>query len=226
MLKPKKKITKKEIERDPVLEKTVEVEKFIRHNGKNISMILGALALIIIVSIFVVKGKKQKALTASGKLGIAQMSIQSGDVDDGILRLEELIEDFGGTKSAGAAHILLGQTYLEQGDFDNAGKYYADYIKKYGDQMAKSAAYKALGAIAESRGQWNEAVDNYKKALSAADYDFQKDLARLSLANAYLESGDFANADKLVKELQKSDLEYNTKNKIDMLAAKLAVKQK
>lgn len=226
MLKPKKKITKQEIERDPVLEKTVEFEQFIRHHAKNITIAVAAVVVVVLVAIFVVKSNNKKVLEASGKLGLAQLALQQGDSEDAILRLEEVIEDFGGTQSAGAAHIVLAQIYLEKGDYENAENYYSDYVNGYKDAMGKSAAYKALGVCAENKGEWSVAVDNYKKAVSSAEYKFQKQLAQLSLANANVEAKDFAAAEKIIKELETEDLDYNSNNQLEMISAKLAVMKK
>ncbi len=226
MLRPKKKITKKEIERDPILEKTIEIEQFIKHHTKNISIAIGVIVIGILVGLFMMKANKQKTLDASGKLGIAQLSLQRGDIDDGILRLEELIEDFSGTESAGAAHIFIGQTYLEKGDYEMAEKYYSDYVKKYKDSLGKSAAYKALGVCSESKGNFDQAVDYFEKAVKSADYKFQKQIAQISLANASIELKDFSKAKKVLETLENSEPDYNMKNQIELLSAKLAILEK
>jgi outer membrane protein assembly factor BamD (BamD/ComL family) len=223
MLKPKKRITKQEIERDPVLEKTMELEKFIRQNSKTLAIAAGAVALVIIVAIFMIKANKQKSLDASGKLGLAQISYQRGDVDDATLRLEELVEDFNGTESAGAGLMMLGQIHIEKGDYETAATYYADYVGNYDDDLGKASAYKALGVCAESKGNWEEAVDYYKKAIKAAKYKFQKQLAQISLIKANIELKNFEAAQKVLAELQEADTDQNISAQVDMLSAKLAV---
>lgn len=226
MLKAKKKITKQELERDPVLAKTVELEQFIRHHTKPILIGASIVVLVIVAFLFINKSFKTKTLNASGELGLAQLSVQQGDVEDGILRLEEIISNYGTTNSAGAAHIMLGQIYLEKGDLENAEKYYSDYNKKYKDNLAKSAVFAALGVCAESKGDFKEAVVLYEKAVKTARYEFQKQIAQLKLLNAYLEAKDIASSERLINELEDEELEYSSKNKLEMLSAKLAVLQR
>ncbi len=226
MLKPKKKIIKQEIERDPVLEKTVELEQFIRQNAQKIGVGLGAFALLIIATIFIFKANNQKAMDASGKLGLAQMAIQRNDVDDATLRLEEVIEDFSGTESAAAAHVMLAQIYMEKGDYESARTYYADYVNKFDNELGKSAAYKALGAIAESNENWEEAKKNYEKAAKTANYAFQKQVAKLGLAAVNIELKDFESARKILQEIKADDPEYNINSKMELLLGKLEVMEK
>ncbi len=226
MLKPKKKITKQEIERDPVLEKTVEFEQFIRHHAKNLMLGAGAIILIIVLSVFFVKSKESKNLAASGKLGMAQMALQRGDNEDAILRLEGVIEDFSGTESAGAATIMLGQLYLEKGDFDMAEQFYSDYANNYDNEISLSAAYKALGVCAENKGNLESAADYYKKAIKTAQYEFQKQMAQLSLVNINIKLKDYASANEIIDKLESSEPQFNVKSKLELLNSKLAVLEK
>ncbi|MFP4547675.1 MAG: tetratricopeptide repeat protein [Fidelibacterota bacterium] len=226
MLKPKKKITKQEIERDPVLEKTVELEQFIRRNAQKIGIGLGAVALVIIATIFIIKANKQKAMDASGKLGLAQMALQKNDVDDATLRLEEVIEDFSGTESAAAAHLMLAQLYMEKGDYESARFYYSDYVDKFDNELGKSAAYKALGVIAESNENWEEAKNCYQKAVKTATYEFQKQMAQLGLAAVNLELKDFVSAREILQEVKADDPEFNINSKVELLMGKLEVMEK
>jgi len=226
MLKPKKKITKQEIERDPVLEKTIEMEKFIRRHAQTMLIAIGVIALIVVVGIFTVKSGKAKKLDASGKLGLAQMSYQRGDIDDAVLRLEEVIEDFGGSNPAGAAHIQLGQIYMDKGDYETAETYYEDYVDKYKDSLGKTAAYKALGVCAENSGNLDEAVGYYEQAIKAADHKFQKQIAQISLANVSIQLKDFATAKELLDEVKDNEPEYSLNMQVELLSGKLAALDK
>ena len=222
MLQPKKKITRQEIERDPVLEKTIEIEKFIRTHAQTLLIAIGVIALIIVVGIFTVKSGKAKKLDASGSLGLAQMAYQGGDIDDTVLRLEELIEEFGGTKSAGAAHLQLGQIYMDKGEYETAETYYTDYVNKYKDSLGKSAAYKALGVCAENSGNLEEAAGYFEKAIKAADYKFQKQIAQVSLAQVNIELKDYASAKEILEDVKNNEPEYSLNMQVELLSGKLA----
>ncbi|MBN2281921.1 MAG: tetratricopeptide repeat protein [Candidatus Marinimicrobia bacterium] len=223
MLQPKKKFTKQEIERDPVLEKTILMEKFIRTHAQTLLIAFGVVALVVIVGVFMMKSGKTKKLNASGKLGLAQMAYQNGDLDDAVLRLEEVLEDFSGLSSAGAACLQLGQIYMEKEEYETAKKYYSEYVNKYDDAIGKAGALDALGVCFENTGNFEEAAENYKKAVKAAEFKFQKQISQVNLARISMNLGDLAGARKLLDEVKNNEPEYNLNMQVELLSGKLVV---
>ncbi len=131
MLKPKRKITRREIKKDPLLEKISQAEAIIRKKSKQISYITIGLVVIIVLSFIIIRSKKMANREAAGELGIAELSIQRGDYDDAILRLEKLVDTYTGTKSAGMAEMLLAQIYLSKLDYENAEERFQKYINDF-----------------------------------------------------------------------------------------------
>jgi tetratricopeptide (TPR) repeat protein len=224
MLKPKRKITRKEIKHDPVLEKIGEANDFMRTHGKLLSYIVIALAAIIVVSILLVNSKKKANLEASGVLGIAEMALNNNDLDNAILQLEDLIQKYTGTRSASIATRLLAQAYLEKQDYEKAESNFRLYIDKYGDdKLILASAYAGLAACDEHNAKFLEAAQDYKKAGQIAPYKFQKHDYFLKSARNFILIEQFNDARQLVENVLADDPDFNTKSAADILAAQIEV---
>jgi len=226
MLRPKRKITRKEMKKDPVLEKVSQTEHFIRENAKLISYIAIGIVLVAVLSVLIVRSKMSANREAAGELGVAQLSVANNDTEDAILRLEDLIEQYPNTHSAGLAANLLGNLYLRQSDYENAEIYFCKYLDEYkDDEMITAAAYKGLATCLEYREEYEEAARNYEQAVQKAAYDFQKYEYSLDAARIYMQLDQLQKAMELVQFVLEGDPGYQVKQTAEVLAAEIKVRQ-
>ena len=85
----------------------------------------------------------------------------------------------------------LAIAYNYAGDLDRAAQYAREALSHQAKnpQIVAGPAYKILGDVAARRGKLPEAIDFYGKAFEAASDRFRP-LVKLSLANAYVATGD------------------------------------
>ncbi len=223
MLKPKRKIMKQELKKDPVLEKAVEMETFVKDNSKLLFGIIGGIAVIIILSFVMIKSKNKANITASGEFGIAELALSRGDVEDGILRLENIIDTYKKTSGAGTSCILLGQTYLNQSDYENAEIYFNKYIKEYSNDLGLSAAYNGLGVCNENEEKYEKAIENYKKGAKSASLKFQKHQCLVSAARNLVEIQEYAEAKEILDNINNEEPDTQVKSTLEILTAQIAV---
>jgi len=69
MLKPKKKITRKELKKDPVLEKISQIENLVRKQRKLVSYILLGVVVVVLLTILLVNSKKKSQHGGNGRTG-------------------------------------------------------------------------------------------------------------------------------------------------------------
>jgi outer membrane protein assembly factor BamD (BamD/ComL family) len=147
MLKPKKKISRKEIKKDPVLEKISQIEHLVREKSKVILYVVVAVVILLVLSFAMIRSKQNANRQASGELGMAELALASGDIDNAIVQFEAIVEKNPNTEKAGMATIILGQTHILKDDYEKAETYFWSYIKDYkDDNLLTAAAYNGLGA--------------------------------------------------------------------------------
>jgi predicted negative regulator of RcsB-dependent stress response len=224
MLKPKKKILRKEIKKDPVLEKISQAEHFIRTNGKRLTYVLIAVVVLVVVSLAMIQSKKRANRAAAGALGMAEIALASGDIDNAIIQFEDLIDKNPGTKSAGMASILLAQAHLAKEDYESAEECFRNYIDDYEHEaMLTATAYNGLGVCAERTGNRNEAARYYVKGAEIAPYKFLEYDCYLNAVRNYVELQNVEMADRLINQISVNDLSARNKVEYESLSAKITV---
>ena len=116
MLKPKRRITRKEIKRDPFLETIDKLENSFERNKKfflNIALCL--IAGIFIIN-FLLKKQEQKSTDSNSALGMAMVAFENKDYENAKFQFETIISDFSGTKASSIANYYLGRIYFENND--------------------------------------------------------------------------------------------------------------
>jgi tetratricopeptide (TPR) repeat protein len=226
MLRPKKKLTRKELKKDPVLEKISQAENFLRDQSKLVTY--AAIGIVVVIALVILlTGSKKKANTAAmGDLGLAEMSYARGDYDDAILRLENLIDKYSSTRSAGMGTVLLAKSYLSKNDYENARVNFERYINDYKkDGLLTATAYSGLAICAEQTGEYQKAAEYFKKGGKVAPYKFQKHSMLLNAARNYLRVADLTSADKMVATVLEDEPETKNKNTAEMLAAQITAQK-
>ena len=100
MLKPQRKITRKEIKRDPFLETIDKIEYNFEQNKKTyLNIALGLIAVIISVNVLLNK-QGQKDIDSNSALGIALVAFDNQDYENAKFQFETIVSDFSGTNSS------------------------------------------------------------------------------------------------------------------------------
>ena len=128
MLRPKKKITKKEIKRDPFLETVDQAQAHIEENrSKYLQVGIGIVALIIGLNVISNNSNIRKS-KASSSLGDALLTMDLNDPITAKFQLETVINEYENTTSASLAKYYLGKMSYDNSDNVNAEKYLSSYL--------------------------------------------------------------------------------------------------
>lgn len=222
MLKPKKKFSRKKIKEDKLLTYVNKMMDFFNKNSKIISTILVGLVVIVLLAFFIMKGKKEANIAASGRLIYAIDRYNSVRYDEAIDVLLNIIVQYEGTENAGIACFYLGNSYYYKDNFVEAKKYFTIYLDDYSDnKMFESTALAGVASCFAQEGDKSKAAEFYEKAaqknpemFTAADYLFsaaqnfislnQKETAKKLLqkiVDDYDKSPKFTEAKLLLAEL-------------------------
>ena len=172
MLRPKKKITRKEIQRDPFLE---SVDQAQAHLEENRSLYLKiAIGIIVALLFFNIRSNRQAQynIEASASLGKALVTLDQGDKSSAKFQLETVYNEFDGTSSAYTASYYLGKIKYDAGENLEAQGYLSSFLKKNRKDPLAHSAILMLADIAVNQDRMSDAIDMIDKGLkNSSKYD-------------------------------------------------------
>ena len=204
MLRPKKKITRKEIQRDPFLE---SVDQAQTHLEENRSLYLKiAIGIIVALLFFNTRSNRQAqySIEASASLGKALVTLDQGDKSSAKFQLETVYNEFNGTTSAYTASYYLGKIKYDAGENLEAEGYLSSFLKKNRkDQLAHSAIL-MLADIAVNQDKMSDAIDMIDKGLkNSSKYDSRT--LELMKARILLDHNKINESNLIIEKLLKED---------------------
>lgn len=217
MLKPKKKITKRELKQDKFVIFTLKAKDYIEENARKLLRIGIGILIFIILVFFYIRSKHNANIQANSLLGEAQLALQLGDSDRALKTLKQLVEDYDGVTAAGQGCFLLAKLYWEQDDTTNAKIYFKKYIDDYGDDdLLFSAALAGYADCLLKEGNIKKAAEHYEKAARVNRELPLTPSYLFSAASAYLEIQDYQKARKLAEDIIQNfeNSEYKTQAEV------------
>ena len=158
MLKPQRKITRKEIKRDPFLETVDKIEYNFEQNKKTYLYIaLGLIAVIIGVNVLLNK-QVQKNIDSNSALGIALVAFDNQDYENAKFQFETILSDFSGTNSSNIANYYLGKISFENNELIKAESYLNEYLNNSEPDILIPGTIKILSNIALKNNEFDEAI--------------------------------------------------------------------
>ena len=137
MLKPRKRITKKQIKEDPLVTTYFKSIDFVKeHQQKFTTGIIVVLAVIVLM-VLLARSKRTANFNASEQLAKANTELAQSKNQEAIDILLNMIDNYSGTKSAANGVYMLAKAYYEQGDYDKSLLHFEKYLDDYGDDKQK-----------------------------------------------------------------------------------------
>ena len=116
MLKPKRKISKQEIKKDPFLEFINDGQRWLQDNKKIIYQVVFGVVAVIAVVYFLNNNRNISGTAGEALLGKALLSQDIGDVENAKFQLQTLVDDYNGTKAGVAGKYYLGKMFYDDGE--------------------------------------------------------------------------------------------------------------
>ena len=202
MLKPRRKIIKKELKKDPYIEFLAKAKNNVDKNRTlYMRWALGVVTVIVAVAFFSNNLQNSKDAAAES-LGKALVTLASGDVDNATLQFEFVADEYDNNESGNLAKYYLARSHFNDKDYLAA----SSYLNEIADASFKLtqfpfSIYKMLALIALEDGDQAAAVDHYEQALAKAEVTQQEQNIVLDLADVLLTMGDFGRSLELVQKV-------------------------
>ena len=216
MLKPKRKITRKEIKKDPLLETIDSIEAKFEKNKKKYGNAAILVFLILIGSYFFTNKQNQNEIESNSALGMAIMAYSVMDYENAKFQFESIKSNFGGTNSANTSNYFLGKIAFENSDFINSSLYINEFLKNSDDDILICGAIKLLTEISLKNNNPEDALRNLDKATKYRFSDSSMlDLELMKVAT-FLMMGDYKSGKAILEEIDnQKDLPSYIKKQVE-----------
>ena len=158
---------------EAVVEAISKTEQFFQKNGKLLSIICGAVAVIIVAVICWHKFAYQPTVAeAQGQMAVAEQTFRAGDYevalngDGNALGFAQIIDEYG-RKAGKAVYFYAGVCELQLGNWEQAIKYLESYKGK--DAILAARAEACIGDAYVGLEDYSKALGYFEKAAAKAD---------------------------------------------------------
>ena len=222
MLKPRKKITRKEIKKDPVLERVATTYSFIKDKQKMLTKIgIGIVIGFVLLNVWnkYVHNKNEESSYIFTK---ALVAWQTGDVDNALLHFESLTDNFDGTDNGKTACYWLGLIAYNTGDPESSTEYLKQFVKFAKPDILLPNAYQLLANLSLDDQNYKKAYSYFNKAIKSSMSEIEKMIHKLNLAEFYLIQEREEEAEAIIVSiLATKDLSSSLKTRAEELFGKL-----
>jgi tetratricopeptide (TPR) repeat protein len=210
MLRPKKKISKRELKEDKLVTWYVNVTTWYEKHKKNISIAITVLVLAIVATVVFVKNRSDNNERAMAQLGDVYALFDNGQYQaaiDGVPErnipgLKSIVENYGSSPSGELARFYLANAYYHMGRYDEALKHFEDFSAS--DEMLTVSRYAGIAGCFEAKGAFKEAAENFEKAATKYAKDVNAAENLNNAARNFGLVGDKEKAIELYKRLKKN----------------------
>ena len=224
MLKPSRKILRKEIKKDPFLETVEKIENGFEENRKTILNVLIFFVAIIIAGSIYVNNQNDIDLESSSAFGAALVAYSNSDYDNAKFQFESISSNYEGTESEIFSKYYLGKIAYELGKFDEAKFLLNDFLDNTEKATFVCGAIKCLVDISFNE---NDLLKSLDIIAIANNFDINN-ASRLELKllkiNTLIKINDLQRAKTEVEKISNSkDLPSHINQKINEFEGRLSV---
>lgn len=175
MLTKKKKLTKKEIKEDKLVEFYYKTQSYILENKNKVLMYVGAFAIVVVAVIFFLNYRSSRNEEADKLLSRvmdlyeqgAYLEAIEGKQGTNLVGLKKIVEDYGSTENGETAKIYLANAYAFLGQYDKAFELYESYGGS--NNIYKAAALAGQAGYYANKGDYEKAANLFKKAANVSE---------------------------------------------------------
>lgn len=229
MLRPKKKITKRELKEDTLVLTYFKAQNFLAVHKKHIGIVVFAAVVLLAAGVAYNNnrlGNERKAAAELGKVfsfydgGSFKLAID-GIPEKNILGLNSIVDNYGSTPSGEVATFYLANSYYMLGDYDKALEYFEEFDAT--DEVLEVSAISGLAACYEAKGSHVEAAKTFERAARAYSDQVLNPENLRNAARNYALAGEKVKAVEIYEKIKKEFPESPLARDVERSIAELSV---
>ncbi len=205
MLKPKRKISKQDIKKDPFLEFINDSQKWLQKRKKIIYQVIFGIVAVVLVVYFLSNNRSSSNLASESLLGKAMLAQDMGDLENAKFQLQTLVDDYSGTMAGNQGNYYLGKMSFDDGEIEFATEYLKEFVKRGDNAILMSTAYKILSEISLQNKNNKEAEEYLQKGVKFSEGTVYEQEMSLLLANQLFTNGKIDKANRIIDEILKQE---------------------
>lgn len=163
MLKARKRLTKRQIKEDKFVIYYFKINEYVKQNFRLFSSSGIGLVVAVLLIFLYIKNQQEKDEKARVELAKARIEYVKNNYDTAISILQNLVDNYGGTKGAKVGTFYLANAYFNLKKFDDAEMLFREYLDDNGDEILEASALSGIAACLEEKGNYLEAAKTYKE---------------------------------------------------------------
>ena len=221
MLKPRKRLTKKQIKEDKFVTYYFKAQEFISQNSRYIMWGLIGIPLVIFASFILSNIQQEKEQSAGIELSKARIDYFAGNYEGAISTLNNLNENYSGTEAGKKGLYYLANAHFFSKNFDEAEQYFREFSEGSGDRDLTVSALAGIAACQEERKDFSAAAETYKQAAEKYEAGFMAPQNLYDSARCFSLSGKTEEAAGILNKLIDKYSSSQIKNEAEILLAEL-----
>ena len=182
-------------------ENIVNVIEWIKKNRKPFFTTIGVVFVIVLFVLFVCLRAHLRNSVASDKLDVATKVIASGNLDQGLFMIDDIISKYSGTPAAYRAVIIKASNLIFQKKYDEAESMLKFYVETAKPEIVKPIGYPLLISIYDDNDNIEQAIATSKQFLSKYSDNYLAPSVMENMARLYELLGNSEEAKKVYKEI-------------------------
>ena len=164
MLKPSRKILRKEIKKDPFLETVEKIENRFKDNRKTIVNVLFFFVAIAVIGSIYVNNQNEIELDSISAFGAALVAYSNSDYENAKFQFESISSNYKGTESEIFSNYYLGRIAYDSGEYNKAKFLLNDFLDNTEKTTFVCGAIKQLVEISYNENNFSKSLDIIAKA--------------------------------------------------------------
>ncbi len=190
-----KKTSKKELKEDQFVSTVVTAEEWVELYWKQILMVIGGIAVVIVIVLFYQQKIEQENVEAAGKIAKVMPLYDQGSYVEAangregtdIEGFKKIADEFGGVEQGEIAKIYAANSLYFNGQYKEALDYYSDYSSS--DFLFKATALAGEAACYNALKDYSLAADKYFEAATISKANVSNPVYLLNAGINYIKAG-------------------------------------
>lgn len=161
--------TKEELRHDAFVDTTARVTHYLQNNFMAVMVGVAAIAVVVVGVVFLQQSREGSRVQASQLMFRATSLYQNGQYSDGLIVMDDLISQHGGSREGRSALYLAGASHLALGENDEAVARFEEYLGAASNGEYATSARLGIALASEGRGDLEAAATTYREVREQLD---------------------------------------------------------